>query len=647
MSAICGIYRKNKNIDLTEADAVTNELGKYTFDKTGAYSEESIFLGCHLKQVTPESLNEILPYQDVEGNLVITADAIIDNRQELFELLEISEDKRALPDSLLILAAYKKWGVDCPTYLVGDFAFVIWDKQKQELFCVRDHVGKKVLYYYHSDDVFVFSTLMNPIFKVDGFKKSLNETYIADYLSITSVADEIVPDITIYEEILKLTPATAMSVSRTGIKRWQYWELKKTKEITFNTDKEYEEAFLEIYDEAVRCRLRSIKSVGIMLSGGLDSASVACLAARELETKNEKLFSFTQVPMKNYIDYLPENKLADERAYVEEFCSVYKNIEPRYLSFEGEHALTGANDRIAMMEQPYKTVQNAYWLNGILKTASELDIGVMLDGQSGNATVSWGSFDAYLVYLLKSFKFKTYLREVKVYATAKNRKAGRIVLGNLFSFMPYGLRRLKYQCRNGNDYNQILCPVNPDLYKRMQVKKRFKKYKIDTLFINRGDSFDSRLKLLNPTGFSRLGAVESKQAIAYGIEKRDPTRDKRLIEFCINLPENQWVREGNERRFIRCAMEGILPDKLRLNTAVRGKQAADWIQRIIPEWEQISEEIENIGAFELEKKYLNIPKIKKCLEENKTLNHNNDGTDGVTLMMRALIFSRFLRNLEI
>ena len=100
---------------------------------------------------TPESLYEKLPQQDDEAGLVITADARIDNRDELFDALGIpNPDRPTMPDSALILKAYRKWGQDCPNHLLGAFAFTIWDKKEQSLFCARDQMGFKPFYYYRS-----------------------------------------------------------------------------------------------------------------------------------------------------------------------------------------------------------------------------------------------------------------------------------------------------------------------------------------------------------------------------------------------------------------------------------------------------------------------------------------------------------------
>ena len=138
-------------------------------------------------------------------------------------------------------------------------------------------------------------------------------------------------------------------------------------------------------------------------------------------------------------------------------------------------------------------------------------------------------------------------------------------------------------------------------------------------------------------------------SLAYGMEMRDPTKDKRLIEFCFSLPQNQWARDGEDRRLIRRAMAGYMPDKVRLNSTVRGKQAADWMQRITPdEWAAAHAEMETIGDGELERKYLDVPRIKRILARNQTLSpDDHEGhKSGVILLIRALIFTRFLRSIS-
>ena len=212
--------------------------------------------------------------------------------------------------------------------------------------------------------------------------------------------------------------------------------------------------FRAVYGEAVRCRLRSINKVGIMLSGGLDSCSAACFAAEELKKKNELLYSFTQIPMEGYKDYLPENKLADEREYVEEICRYAGNIEAYYSTSEGKNSLTEIDRQLECFGQPYKNHINSYWINELFQMAGDMGVGVLLSGQTGNAYISWGNFHAYANHLLKTARFFTLFKEIKAYSIGNKRKPGKLFLSILFDVMPYKIRLIKYRIRGGQGFRQ-------------------------------------------------------------------------------------------------------------------------------------------------------------------------------------------------
>lgn len=646
MNAIGGIFYKKKHISDVEKNHIAlmmKELGKYSFEDFGEFQEKEIYLGCYINRVVPESKDEILPYEDAQSGLVIVSDAIIDNRKELCDLLRL-KDTENLPDSKIILEAFRVWGKECTEKLVGDFAFAIWDSKKQQLFCARDHVGKRTLYYYDCDEFFVFSTLIEPMFQIEGVKKALNDTYIGDFLSLPSVMSQVDAEITVYDKIYQLPPAGAMIINSEKVTKWTYWEIKEGTKFYFDTDEECQKAFMEVFSEAVRCRMRSNKKIGVMLSGGLDSTSVAAIAARELKKKNEMLYGFTQVPMEGYQEWLPEKKLADEREYVEALCEFAGNVIPNYVDSKGHNSITEINEKIKIIEQPYKTLENSHWMHEILRVAKKNDIGMLLDGQSGNATISWGNYSAYLRNVSEQEGFTRCLEEIKKYSKVKNIKKLRLARSILMSYLPYELKKIKYFIKGGVNHSEKLCPINKEFYESMKVKKRFKEHKIDTLFIDQGNSFSRRYKLLNPKSFSHLGAMETKMSLATGVCRRDPTRDKRVIEFCMGIEEKYWVKDGLERRLIRAAAEGILPDKIRLNTTKRGKQAADWIQRISGTWESIWSEIDTIGDFSLENKYLDIKGIKERLNRNKTIDTKDGNNSDIRFLIRALIFSRFLRS---
>src|SRR5437763_16954814 len=134
MSAIVGFLDlTGETLPSTILQAAMAAVAEYGGDGSGTWIAGSIALGHQMLRITPE--NETLPA--MYNNRVITADARIDNREDLFSALAIPHAERpGIPDSLLILRAYEKWGTECPRYLIGDFAFAIWDGEK--LFCARD-----------------------------------------------------------------------------------------------------------------------------------------------------------------------------------------------------------------------------------------------------------------------------------------------------------------------------------------------------------------------------------------------------------------------------------------------------------------------------------------------------------------------------
>ena len=163
-------------------------------------------------------------------DLVITADARIDNRAELSEELGI-RDEEDVSDSYFILKAYAKWGEDCPDKLLGDFAFVIWDKKEEKLFCARDHMGVKPFYYYLDEDMFVFGTEIKALFEVEGVPREINDLKVAFHLANT-------PDktFTFYENILRLSAANNIIISRNEANKKRYWVLDLEYNLKLNSE---------------------------------------------------------------------------------------------------------------------------------------------------------------------------------------------------------------------------------------------------------------------------------------------------------------------------------------------------------------------------------------------------------------------------
>ncbi|MGO4274679.1 asparagine synthetase B, partial [Paenibacillus sp. TAF58] len=214
MSAIAGIFHLDQEpVQAEHGHILMQGFEKYPSDDVQTWHQEKVFLGCHAQWITPESVGERNPYYDSESQLAITADAIIDNREELFQLLQVENSRRnEMPDSELILLAYMKWGVDSPKYLVGDFAFMIWDERNQRLFGARDFSGSRTLYFFRSRERFAFCTVIEPLLLLPYVKRELNEQWLAEYLAISSVVDAVDASLTPNKHIEQVPPSHSISV---------------------------------------------------------------------------------------------------------------------------------------------------------------------------------------------------------------------------------------------------------------------------------------------------------------------------------------------------------------------------------------------------------------------------------------------------
>jgi len=645
MSAICGIYYyDDRTIAPDVSEAMMRRLKTNHIDASGKWEDGPLFLGCHAQHITPESLTEVLPYHDEAAGLTITADVILDNRIELFQNINIDHSRRSsMPDSVLILKAYQKWGQDCLKYLVGDFAFVIWDENRRELFCAVDHTGSRTFYYYQSKEFFAFSTLIKPLFALPEIGRKHNETWFADFLAIPSVQNHLDAELTTYQDIYMLVAGTKLTVRPNSLKKERYWQVIPQQELKLKSDSEYDEAFREVFGDAVRSCMRSHRPTGVMMSGGLDSTAVAALAAQSLASEDKRLQVFSSVPIAGYRDWLPPTLVADETPYVEAVQQHVGNIDVTYCSLEGKHSFSETERLLSIMEQPYKVVENLFWIDGIVAAAKKQNMGVLLHGSTGNMTISWGDVLPYLLYLSQSGQWYSFLGQLWDRAKRYNhryRAAWHLFSGVLPPYIPNLVSRIK--TIKGMQEISDLSPINPDFYHQYGLTQRLKNFGYDQK-IQRKNSLEIRVESLQAGYFSQLSVPFTKLSLYYGIAVRDPSRDKRVIEFCLSLPENQFVRNGRDRLIIRRAMQGLLPDKVCYNDVVRGQQSADLAQRLQAVWPVMKEEIRRIGDYQEEKKYLDIDKIKKHLVRCEKIEDEQTGDPGFRMLIRSLIFSRYLQ----
>jgi asparagine synthase (glutamine-hydrolysing) len=532
---------------------------------------------------TAESLHEVSPLINASADLAITADARIDNREVLISLLDFKHESPAdIADNELILAAYEKWGENCPVYLLGDFAFVVWDRRRRILFCSRDHFGVKPLYYYYlPGHFFAFASEIKGLLCSHEVPRRLNEVQVADYLSglFEDKAN------TFYENILRLPPAHSLTVGADRCLIRRHWELDPSAELRLASDEEYAASFQEKFTDAIRCRLRSAFPIGSHLSGGLDSSSVTCVARNLLrEAGGSELHTFS-----NIFDDVAE---CDERPYINTVLDQGGYV-PHYIHADRSSPLVDL-ERVFWHQDEPSIGPNHFLPWGLNQSARQAGVRILLDGFDGDTTVSHGV--ARFTELARAGEWKIFAQEASAvahhfkvspydilqayglanieelakkqrwisFATAIQQINRNFHASRRKIIWHHGVRPLLPQSRlnSKKGSRSVIDPiVNPDFGRLVGLRERIELRNEVTSKPPRTNREDQWRKLTSGL-FATVLELSDRSAAAFLLEARHPFMDKRLIEFCLALPVEQKLHQGWGRIVMRRAMSGILPAEI-------------------------------------------------------------------------------------
>ena len=556
-------------------------------DASGVIREGPVALAHRMSWSTPESKRESQPVVRSVPTSWLVADARIDNRGELASLLRVSEPGR-VTDAELIVRAYERWGRRCVERLVGDFAFALWDAATHELFCARDPMGVKPLYYFESADTFAFASEAKALFALDTIPREIDALQVARFVEGT-IGDRTG---THFKGIKRLPAAHWMTVGRQRSLREQYWCPDPHRELRYSSSGEYAEAFRDIFSEAVRARMRTVHPVGAALSGGLDSSSIVC-TARDIRREGEgaPIHSFSLV-----FPSLPESdlRLIDERPFIE---SVVRGggVVPTYLRGDELSPVADVSEILRTLDEPYPAF-NLYLHWAMYRAARDGGARVFLDGFDGDTAVShgFGRFSG----LVHRGEWDVFERETRALAGQR-----RVRPESLLAH--FGLPQLTMLARRGRwlewartareltrrfdlrvsdvSLNHGLRPAAPAIVRSAYRAMRRSAPGVNPLLLpelaralrDGGDGAtsdedanvlsterESHVQGLAQPAYQLTLEMADQCAAAFGIEPRYPFFDRRLIDFCVALPDSEKLADGWPRLVFRRAMEGILPPEI-------------------------------------------------------------------------------------
>ena len=550
MKGICGIHEGRGGAGDGPAadglDAMLVALADYGAD-AAAWTEPPVALGCRRSPVSGGPAGDggkaadgprragTRPRIDRGGGVAVAADARLDDRDALCDALGVPRAERAgLDDPDLIARAWARWGRDCPEHLLGDYAFAVWDRRARTLFCARDHIGARPFYYAETARGFVFASAVEAVLAAPGVDDRLDESGVAAWLVRRNPLSNTR---TFFAMVRKLPPGHALSVAGSAPPRLhRYWRPERAPRVRRASDDAYAEELLDLCTRAVRDCLRGPDPVGAHLSGGLDSSTMVVLAARELRREGRPPpLAYTKLPPR---DRQPAAAGAPDYEVLDAVCAReglrlfhHFDVPPEDILARLRRDCVYPGSRLPGLEA------------SVQRQAAEHGVRVLLSGEGGDEGVSFNGRGLYPHLLLSG-------RWLRLAAECRARGRGpRHVLGETVKSLPPLPRRLRRPWRDPRSFPNSF--IDPAFARRQRPWPSPRQRAVGTR--------RTQLRLLRDGHLIRDTEILAASGARHGIEYRHPLLDRRLLEFALGLPSEQFLRGGWSRWLMRHAGQSLLP----------------------------------------------------------------------------------------
>lgn len=501
-----------------------------------------------------------------------TSDTWIVYNGEIYNFIELKEELigkghrfNSTSDTEVILHAYEEWDLNCLGKLCGMFAFAIWDRRKNRLFCARDRFGMKPFYYFVNRDVFLFGSEIKQLFYSKPVRKEPNDLMVYDYLA-HGFTDHSIE--TMFKNIRQIPPAHYLTLDFSQpvkeIEPNRYWELADTPTAGSSVSSEvYSEQFFELFSRSVRQHLRSDVQVGSCLSGGIDSSSIVCLIHSIL--KNDPSPSRQLTFSSTFAD-----KNFDEREF-SNMVLEQTNAENHTVFPSLSEVLDETNRMLDFHDEPFGSSSHfAQWC--LFREIENRNLSVVLDGQGADEILAGyhSCFGSYFLQLIRDMRLTLLIQEIRQ-AKALHGYNGNQILKFIFSSLAIHTLgpRLAF-------LRQPPKWIGSDIYRL--ARKNLTNQEIHFS----KNTFSNFLAYLIRFNLGGLLRSEDRNSMAHSVEARLPFLDHRLVEFLFAVPMDQKISGGWTKMILRNTMKDHIPEAIRLRKDKMGFVTPEqqWISSI-------------------------------------------------------------------
>lgn len=435
-----------------------------------------------------------------------------------------------MPDALLCLHAYAAWGEHCVESLSGDFAFVLWDDDRQCLIAVRDQLGARALFHARVGSTWYISDSLDWMIGRAGMSRALDDYWIADLLTL-GFSREF--ERTVYRDIQRLAPAHVLRLTEAGPLVRRYWRMEIAEPIHFPARSTYSERFRELVSEAIADRLPPGR-VGISMSGGLDSTTLAACAV-EITGSPSRIVAETSTDLESA--HLGEEHFAA-------LAARHLGIEWRAEDMEASAPDPDWRSSALRPPEPMGAIVSASQDRRMLAAKADL-AAVWFDGEGPDNALVFER-DAYLAWLVRRHAWGRLGGALAQYVRTKGLRG-------------WWQTAVRYTRPPRDNTVAALLPrwLNPDFANRLHLVER-----IQSLG-NGGDSShpwhpEAMASFTSPIWQSHFADFDFLETLG-PVVWRHPYLDVRVLEYLLSVPPVPW---GWKKQLVREAMRGRLPPEL-------------------------------------------------------------------------------------
>jgi asparagine synthase (glutamine-hydrolysing) len=497
-------------------------------------------------------------------DLVLVADARIDDRERLLGALAGAGQSPGTDasDAELILASYRAWGLDCPSRLVGDFAFALWDAPARRLLLARDPMGVRQLYFARLEGGLVFGSTIGAVREGLPSSPSLNRPLALDL--VATVFDRWI-DQTIWSEIERLPASYALCVGPEGLRRWQHYVFGSTAIEGLVSEADWIEAFRDRLARSIADRSRDPHPIAILTGGGLDSSALAAMA-HDMAGRGHSL-----PPIHLISGRFDRTPRADEIAH-------FRTLGRHCVGFEAHEVPADdlwafremGRDRGFPLDEPEVILIRAF-NHAMLRAARDHGAGAVMLGQGANELFAEPVYASRSV--LRSLGWRERWAEARYFRRESGWSWPQLVFE---ATLRPSLARLPESWRASGRRALGLPPVDnapwrrlPDfiLHPPQDPDRRAARIFATAAGLSPAAELAHAL-LRGPHGQALLSHHDLLARVA-GMEMRFPYLDRRLLDLMAWVPRRQWFSGGENRRILRQGMQGLLPDSIRVRRGDR------------------------------------------------------------------------------